>query len=176
MKYASHWARSPITQAILFRLCLLARLAEHIEPARQASRQEARAGPLRRAKGSVGVRSEYGIDDGRVKRFLKHVWAKEKISSAEAHCIMNVCMAATYDPDPSVPREVFVLPCNLETGERIDKRWQQWLTHDPIHLVTRYARNLKSLAGIYIDCGWSDQFHIHYGTRYPVAAPERGRH
>ena len=32
-------------------------------------------------------------------------------------------------------------------------------------MVQRYASNLKSLSGIYIDCGWRDQFHIHYGTR-----------
>ena len=31
--------------------------------------------------------------------------------------------------------------------------------------MTRYANNLRKLAGIYIDCGWRDQFHIHYGTR-----------
>jgi len=29
----------------------------------------------------------------------------------------------------------------------------------------RYRENLKSLRGIYIDCGWRDQYHIHYGAR-----------
>ena len=30
----------------------------------------------------------------------------------------------------------------------------------------RFTRdNLRSLAGIYVDCGWRDQYHIHYGTR-----------
>jgi hypothetical protein len=92
------------------------------------------------------------------------VWRKEKVTSAEGHCIMNLCMAATYDPDPGVALG-FRLPCNLETGERIERRWQRWLASDPINMVQRYADNLKSLAGIYIDCGWRDQFHIHYGTR-----------
>jgi hypothetical protein len=32
-----------------------------------------------------------------------------------------------------------------------------------INLVARYRANLKSLRGIYIDCGWRDQYHIHYG-------------
>ncbi len=103
-------------------------------------------------------------DDGRVKRFLDNVWGKEKLSHAEGHCIMNVCMAATYDPDPRVPLG-FRLPFNLETGELIEKRWRRWLEHDPILLVNRYKANLKSLKGIYIDCGWRDQYHIHYGTR-----------
>ncbi len=105
-----------------------------------------------------------GLDDGRVRRFLDHVWGKEKLSQAEGHAIMNICMAATYDADPKAPLG-FRLPFNLETGDLIEKRWKRWLDHDPIHLVDRYKGNLKSLRGIYIDCGWRDQYHIHYGTR-----------
>jgi S-formylglutathione hydrolase FrmB len=73
-------------------------------------------------------------------------------------------MAATYDPDPKAPLG-FRLPFNLETGELIAARWKKWLAQDPINLVAKYRANLKSLAGIYIDCGWRDQYHIHYGTR-----------
>jgi len=77
---------------------------------------------------------------------------------------MNVCMAATYDPDAGAPLG-FGLPFNLETGELIAARWKNWLKHDPIHMVERYRANLGSLHGIYIDCGWRDQYHLHYGTR-----------
>jgi hypothetical protein len=77
---------------------------------------------------------------------------------------MNVCMAATYDPDPRAPNG-FRLPYDLETGELLPKRWKKWLEHDPINLVARHAKSLKSLRGIFIDCGWRDQYHIHYGTR-----------
>jgi hypothetical protein len=31
--------------------------------------------------------------------------------------------------------------------------------------VKRHAKALKSLRGIYVDCGWADQYRIHYGTR-----------
>jgi hypothetical protein len=41
-----------------------------------------------------------GYDDGRVRGFLESVWKKPKLSQAEGHCIMNLCMAASYDPDP----------------------------------------------------------------------------
>jgi S-formylglutathione hydrolase FrmB len=99
-----------------------------------------------------------------VRRFLAAVWKKPKLSMAEGHCIMNLCMAATYDPDPAAPNG-FRLPFNLETGEVLPERWRQWQRHDPVRLVERYRRNLKSLRGIYIDCGWRDQFHIHYGSR-----------
>ena len=47
----------------------------------------------------------------------------------------------------------------------MEQRWRQWRKHDPIHLVSTYKTNLKSLRGIYIDCGWRDQYHIHYGSR-----------
>jgi S-formylglutathione hydrolase FrmB len=107
---------------------------------------------------------EQGLDDGRIRRFLRHVWKKEKLSTAEGHCIMNLCMAATYDPDPKAPNG-FRVPFNLESGEVIDERWRKWRAHDPIHLVERYRDNLKTLRGIYIDCGWRDQYHIHYGSR-----------
>jgi enterochelin esterase-like enzyme len=107
---------------------------------------------------------ESGLDDGRIRRFLKKVWKNEKLSTAEGHAIMNLCMAATYDPDPRAPLG-FRIPFNAETGEAIPERWRNWRRHDPINLVAKYRTNLKSLRGIYIDCGWRDQYHIQYGSR-----------
>ncbi len=108
--------------------------------------------------------ADAGRDDGRVRAFLEAVWSKPKLTLAEGHTIMNLCMAATYDPDPRSPNG-FRLPFNLETGEVIPTRWKRWQENDPINLVARYRKNLKSLRGIYIDCGSRDQYHIHYGSR-----------
>jgi enterochelin esterase-like enzyme len=105
-----------------------------------------------------------GKDDGRVARFLKSVHNKEKVSGAEVHAIMNLCMAATYDPDPRAPNG-FRVPFNLESGEGLPERWRHWQQNDPVNLVARYRKNLKTLRGIYIDCGWRDQYHIHFGAR-----------
>ncbi len=107
---------------------------------------------------------ERGLDDGRVKGFLEAVWAKPKLSMAEGHAIMNLCMAASYDPDPKAPNG-FRLPFNLETGEMLRDRWKRWQAHDPVNLVAKHDKALRSLRGIYIDCGSRDQYHIHYGTR-----------
>jgi S-formylglutathione hydrolase FrmB len=112
----------------------------------------------------LAAATEPGIDDGRVKRFLDRIYRRENLTGAEIHCLMNLAMAATYDPDPAAPNG-FRLPFTLDTGELIPARWRQWLRHDPIHLVARFAKNLKTLKGIYIDCGWRDQYRIHYGTR-----------
>ncbi len=126
---------------------------------------------LKRKPGPVDMRraaryrgAAEGFDDGRIQRFLDHVWKKEKLSAAEGHCIMNICMAASYDPDPKAPLG-FRIPFNLETGEALPGRWNNWRRHDPVNLVEKYRANLKSLRGIYIDCGWRDQYHIHYGSR-----------
>ena len=132
-------------------------LMKHRNPRRRPGRYDARAESGRRGLAA-------GRDDGRIRRFLEHVWGKEKVSTAEGHCIMNLCMAATYDPDPRAPNG-FRVPFNLESGELIVERWRKWLRHDPIRLVAKYRANLKSLRGIFVDCGWRDQYHIQYGSR-----------
>jgi S-formylglutathione hydrolase FrmB len=125
--------------------------------------------PKKQAPGAYDTRKaakglDRGLDDGRVRRFLQAVWKKPKLSGAEGHTIMNICMAATYDPDPRAPNG-FRLPYNLETGALIPERWSHWRESDPVNLVTRYRANLRKLRGIYIDCGSRDQYHIHYGSR-----------
>ncbi len=114
-----------------------------------------------------------GEDDGRVRRFLESVWANEKPSGAEIMCLMNIAMAATYDPDPKAPNG-FRVPFDLETGELIPARWKRWLAHDPIHMVAEHRQALRSLRGIFIDCGWRDQYNIHFGCR--ILSRELQRH
>ena len=62
---------------------------------------------------------------------------------------------------------------DLETGELIESRWKRWLAHDPIHMIRNYRKQLSTLKGIYIDCGWRDQYHIHFGTR--IVSRELGK-
>ena len=108
--------------------------------------------------------ADRGLDDGRVRAFLDAVWGKHKVSMAEGHTLMNLCMAATYDPDPKAPNG-FRLPFNLETGEVIAARWKRWQANDPVNMVRAHRKALASLRGIYIDCGSRDQYHIQYGSR-----------
>ena len=110
------------------------------------------------------VNLSQGVDDGRVRDFLRRIWNRSDLTSAEIHCLMNLCMAASYDPDPGAPNG-FRIPFNMETGELLKTRWQRWLKHDPINLVARYAKNLKCLKGLFIDCGSRDQYHIQFGSR-----------
>ena len=131
------------------------------ELARHRSKKR-REGPIDILREEKATRD--GLDDGRVARFLKAVWGKPKLTNAEVHTLMMVAMAASYDPHRDAPNG-FRLPINLETGEMLPARWRAWLKHDPINMVQRFGRNLKTLRGIFIDCGWKDQYQIHYGAR-----------
>jgi Putative esterase len=163
MKYTGYWGAAASHSGdagfdVLYRPdwpATLDELAKH-------ARRKRKAGVVDVAKTSKGTGD--GIDDGRIAAFLKHFRAKPDPTSAEIMCLMNIAMAATYDPDPKAPHG-FRLPFDLETGELILARWRKWLRHDPIHLVGRYARNLARLNALFIDCGWRDQYRIHYGSR-----------
>ncbi len=115
-----------------------------------------------------------GCDDGRVSAFLNYLFQHEGPSSAQTYALMNLGMAATYDPDPEAPNG-FRLPCHLHTGEWFPERWQHWLDHDPLHMLVHHESALRRLRLLYLDCGWRDQYHLHYGTRQlSIVLNERG--
>jgi enterochelin esterase-like enzyme len=165
MKYAKHWgAIANHSGDAFFEFVYWHDWPNTLNELAKYRRPRRKPGPYAALKESRRKRLVEGKDDGRIRRFLKNIWSKEKLSTAEGHGIMNLCMAATYDPDPRAPNR-FRVPFNLESGEPIEERWKQWRKHDPINLVAQHRSALKSLRGIYIDCGWRDQYHIHYGTR-----------
>ena len=103
---------------------------------------------------------------GSIEDFLGHLSASRKINGKEMHALMALAMAATYDPDPTAFKGVR-LPVDLHTCELDETAWARWLAHDPIHLVERpeHQAALRSLRGVYIDCGNRDQYALHYGSR-----------
>jgi S-formylglutathione hydrolase FrmB len=129
----------------------------------QRFRQPARVAGAYDARQSATLSAD-GIDDGRITRFLEAFWASDKASDAQTHALMILAMCASYDPDPKAPNG-FRVPYNLETGELIAERWRAWQRHDPVRMVPRHSEALRSLKGLFIDCGWRDQYHIHYGAR-----------
>jgi len=163
MKYARHWgAIANHSGDAYFDFIYRADWPNTLDELAKYRRPPRKAGPVDVL--AVSKETGKGIDDGRVARFLENAWTKAKLSGGEMHALMNLAMAATYDPDPAAPNG-FRLPFDLETGELLPERWREWLRHDPINLVARYADNLRTLRGIFIDCGWRDQYRIHYGSR-----------
>ncbi len=166
MKYTAHWgAIANHSGDAYFEFVYAADWPNTLNELGKYRRPARKEGPYSHRLEAVEERLlAEGLDDGRVRRFLEAVWKKPKLDKHEGHAIMNLCMAATYDPDPASPNG-FRLPFHLESGALLPERWQRWLQHDPVRLVPRHARNLRRLHGIYVDCGWRDQYQIHYGCR-----------
>jgi len=107
-----------------------------------------------------------------IEKFVTSLAHSNKPKEKEILALMNLAMAATYDPDPSQFLGIR-LPVDIETCELIPERWANWLAHDPVRMVDGCADNLRRLKGIYIDCGSEDQFHLHYGARQLHRALDR---
>lgn len=75
-------------------------------------------------------------------------------------------MAACYSPNPDAPCG-FDLPFTFHTGELRRDVWQRWLAWDPITLLVdpQYARALRHMKLVYLDCGNRDEYALHYGAR-----------
>lgn len=101
--------------------------------------------------------------------FIDDLRDAKKVEGKQFHVLMTLAMAATYDPDPDA-RYGVQLPVDPHTCEVIEERWAQWLRWDPVRMVleSEHQENLKKLAGVYIDCGTKDQYHLVYGARLLV--------
>lgn len=103
--------------------------------------------------------------DGSIERFITAaIETPNKTKDADIHILMDLAMAATYDPDPSQFLGIR-LPVTPDTCELIEERWANWLKWDPALIVDQHAEALKSLKGLYIDCGDIDQYNLVYGAR-----------
>jgi S-formylglutathione hydrolase FrmB len=104
--------------------------------------------------------------DGDIAAFMENIEKSRKISGDDMHALMILAMAATYDPAPDLPYGVR-LPVDTETSELDSDLWSRWLEWDPINLIERInvQENLRSLKGLFIDCGKQDQYGLVFGAR-----------
>ncbi len=100
--------------------------------------------------------------NGDIEKFIKRFWKAKKVMGSHILAMMHLCMAATYD-EGNVTE--LVLPFDLDTCELNHERWQRWLAHDPVNRVEASVQALQQLNGLYMDCGFRDQYFIHYGMR-----------
>ncbi len=101
-----------------------------------------------------------------VKTFLADLAANPKPDDDDVIVLLILAMAATYDPDPQSYMGVR-LPVDPETCALIEDRWARWLAWDPVLMADRpeVIANLKSLKGLWIECGTEDQFSLVHGAR-----------
>ena len=103
---------------------------------------------------------------GSVTAFVQHVREARRVAPDETTALMVLALSATYDPDLEAPFAVR-LPVDPRTCEIIAERWDAWLRHDPLRLIERPAcqDGLRSLRGLFVDCGTRDPYALHYGAR-----------
>ncbi|MBV9330973.1 MAG: enterochelin esterase [Alphaproteobacteria bacterium] len=101
---------------------------------------------------------------GSIEKWFAAFESAKKIKPDDTHILMDLAMAAEYDPDPSAFLGIR-LPVDLHTCELIPERWANWEKWDPLVLAKRHAGALKTLKALYIDCGDIDQFNLVYGAR-----------
>lgn len=102
--------------------------------------------------------------EGDAEAFVRWFWRTQRPGREAFHALMILCLAASYSPDPGQPLGLG-LPFDLETCLLDREVWSRWLDFDPVQAVNRYADELRSLKGMWIDAGDRDQYFIHYGTR-----------
>ena len=101
---------------------------------------------------------------GGVEAWWKQFAAKAKKPVEDFVTLNILAMAACYSPDASAPLGIG-LPMDLHTCALEPAVWARWLEWDPVKLLDRYGENLRQLRLVYMDCGFRDQFHLHYGAR-----------
>ncbi len=105
--------------------------------------------------------AKYGYDVAAFIRQISDVQPKDH----HFDILLNfVAMSACYAPNPDAPMG-FEMPFDVRTGRLIPEVWAKFLQHDPVHMVERYAGNLRRLRYCFIDCGTKDQFHLYLGSR-----------
>ncbi|MFW6412640.1 MAG: alpha/beta hydrolase [Oceanicaulis sp.] len=102
---------------------------------------------------------------GSIKAFVEQLEASPKPRGSDIHVLMTLAMAASYDPCPDGSYLGIRLPVDLQTCERIEERWRNWLAFDPLVMVEEKADALKSLKALFVDCGDQDQYDLVYGAR-----------
>lgn len=104
---------------------------------------------------------------GSIKQFLTQFFAQNQPSKSSKNdfmTLMTLCMASCYSPNPK-SSDLIELPFLLDSLEIRDDIWNQWLAWDPLNIMMKNAKNLKSLRHLHLDVGSEDEFCAQFGHR-----------
>ncbi len=77
--------------------------------------------------------------------------------------LLNVyAMAACYSTDDDGTVRI---PFDARSGLIDDDVWSRWLMLDPVRMARSHVEELRSLKGIWIDAGRSDEYYLDVGAR-----------
>lgn len=104
------------------------------------------------------LRDEYG---GSYDAFWTDFGARPGRPRRSDGALLNVyCMAACYS---AADDGTVVLPFDANGAMRPDV-WDRWLANDPVRMAAGHGDALRSLRGIWIDAGRSDEYYLDLGA------------
>jgi S-formylglutathione hydrolase FrmB len=108
------------------------------------------------------VRSLRDRYDGSFERFWQDFYARPGQSRPGDGELVNLyAMAACFSADAD---GTVRLPFEIETGRLLPEVWDRWLALDPVRMAAGSADSLRSMRGIWLDAGWSDEFNLDLAT------------
>jgi hypothetical protein len=97
--------------------------------------------------------------------FSKYNESRNKMSKEFMKTINVLAMSAFYSPNPESENLGIDFPFDLETGELDPVIWEKWLKLDPARNIRENLERIRSMKGVYLDVGFSDEFNINFGMR-----------
>lgn len=97
--------------------------------------------------------------------FSKYNESRNKMSKEFMKTINVLAMSAFYSPNPESENLGIDFPFDLETGELDTVIWEKWLKLDPARNIRENLEKIRSMKGVYLDVGFSDEFNINFGMR-----------
>ncbi|MBI4161482.1 MAG: hypothetical protein HY509_03450 [Acidobacteria bacterium] len=100
-----------------------------------------------------------------LEKFLTHAHPLGNFSPQVVETVMNLGMCACFAPNLEVPLLRGDLYFDLETGDMVPQIWEKFLAWDPIHMVDRHVKNLRTLEWIHLEAGRQDEYGLQLGHR-----------
>ena len=111
------------------------------------------------AKSARVLRDQY---QGSFERFLADFAERPAFSKkSDADLLNDWSMASCYSSDAD---GTVRLPYDVATGELVPEVWQRWLAKDPVRMAREHTEALRSMRGVYIDAGKSDEWFLDLGA------------
>lgn len=110
------------------------------------------------------IQREGGIQ-ALIGKFLSHENPMGHVPPQMSETVMNLSMCACFSPNLEVPVLMGDLYFDLETGEMIPEVWNRFLAWDPIRMVDRQVKSLRTLEWIHLEAGRQDEYGLHLGHR-----------
>ena len=98
---------------------------------------------------------------GDILRWWEEFRSRDVVTDEDQDLVMLLGVAACFSAREDGTPE---LPFDPGTGVLRPGAWQRWLDWDPVRMVPKYARQLRSLRGIWIDAGTKDEWFLDVGA------------